>query len=82
VASRCGALASEVEAGAPLTLGSSSQSSAAAISAAHAGVEAAGAVMSARMQATGAKISAASISYDDTEAQSTATLHAVSGRLA
>jgi hypothetical protein len=81
VAGRCTALAGEVAAGAPPVSGLSSQSSAVSVSAADAGVETAGAAMATRMQATGAKISAASTSYDDTEAQSTASLRAVPGRL-
>jgi hypothetical protein len=40
----------------------------------HTGVKAAGAAMTARMQATGADIAAASISYSENETQSTIKL--------
>jgi hypothetical protein len=77
VASRCNALADEVDAGAPPALGTSGQPSSAAMNIGHTGVKAATAAMAARMQATGIDIAAASISYDENEAQSAIKLSAV-----
>jgi hypothetical protein len=77
VASRCSALAGEVDAGAPPASGASSQSSSAAMNLGHAGVKAAAAAMTTRMQATGTDITLADISYNETEAQSALELSAV-----
>jgi acyl-coenzyme A synthetase/AMP-(fatty) acid ligase len=73
-ADRCGALAAQVDAGAPPTSGSTSQPSAAAMSAGHTAVQAAATAMAARLQATGAKVSAATVSYDEQDDHSAAAL--------
>ncbi|BBY06481.1 hypothetical protein [Mycobacterium noviomagense] len=81
VASRCGALASEVAAGEAPVSGPSSRPSAAACSAGHAGVAAVQAASAARMQATRSALSAAKTAYDDNEDQSAAKLRAVGGQV-
>ena len=74
VAALCSELAGQVDAGAPLMPGSLSQPSAAAMAAGHTAVESAAAAMTARLQATGAKIARASSSYREQEARSAAAL--------
>jgi hypothetical protein len=73
-AARCKALAAQIDAGAPPASGSPSQPSAAAMSAGHAAVQAATKAMTARLQATGTKVSEASISYHEQDARSAAAL--------
>jgi hypothetical protein len=70
----CSANAAKVGAGAPPMSGSPSQPSAAAMTAGHAAVEAAAAAMTARLQATGIKISEARVSYHEQDARSAAAL--------
>jgi hypothetical protein len=54
--------------------GSPSQPSAAPMAAGHAAVEAAAAAMTARLRATGTKVSEASVSYHEQDARSAAAL--------
>lgn len=77
VASRCNSLAGEVSAGEPPPSGAPSQPSSAAMTAGHAGIKAAAATMTARMQATGTDIALADISFNETEAHAARTLSAV-----
>lgn len=79
MASRCSSLADEAAVGAAPALGALGQPSSAAMNIGHTGVKAAGAAMTARMQATGIDIAAASTSYDENEAQSAIKLSAVAG---
>ncbi|BCO38325.1 hypothetical protein BMW24_018315 [Mycobacterium heckeshornense] len=81
VASRCGALASEVDAGEAPVSRPSSQPSAAACSAGHAGVAAVQAASTARMQATSTELSTAKTAYDDNEDQSAVKLRAIGGQV-
>jgi hypothetical protein len=76
VASRCNGLADEVAVGAAPLLGALGQPSSAAMEIGHTGVKAATAAMTARMQATGIDIAAASTSYDENEARSAIKLSA------
>jgi hypothetical protein len=62
-AGRCSTLAAQADAGAPPASGSPSQPSAAGMSVGHTAVQAAAKAMAARMRATGAKVSAAAVSY-------------------
>ncbi|HEY9305379.1 MAG TPA: hypothetical protein VIO95_13910 [Mycobacterium sp.] len=77
VASRCNALADEVDSGAPPALGASSQPSSAAMKLGHAGVRAAAVAMTTRMKATAADITFADISYNENEAHSALMVSAV-----
>lgn len=77
VASRCNALAGEVDAGEPPASGAPSQPSSAAMNFGHRGVRAAAAAMTTRMEATGTDITFVDISYNETEAQSALKLSAV-----
>jgi hypothetical protein len=70
----CSAAAAQVAAGAPPLSGSPTQPSAVAMTAGHAAVEAAAAAMIARLQATGTKVSQASVSYQEHDARSAEAL--------
>jgi hypothetical protein len=70
----CSAAAAQFAAGAPPLSGSPTQPSAAAMTAGHAAVEAAAAAMIARLQATGTKVSQASVSYQEHDARSAEAL--------
>jgi hypothetical protein len=73
-ADRCAPLAAQVDAGAAPASGSPSQPSAAAMSAGHTAVQAAATAMATRLQATGVKVSAAAVSYDEQDDRSAAAL--------
>lgn len=73
-ANLCSELAAQLDIGAPPVSGSPSQPSVAAVAAAHAYVEAAAAGLTVRLQATGAKLSEAKLSYDGRDGRSAATL--------
>jgi hypothetical protein len=66
---------------APLGLGLSSQASAAAVNAVHAGVAAAGEAFAARTQITAVKTAAASFAYKSAEANSADLLDAITESL-
>jgi hypothetical protein len=73
-ADRCSALAAQVDAGAPPASGSPSQPSAAAMTTGHTAVQAAATAMAARLQATGTKVSTATVSYHEQDHHSAAAL--------
>ncbi|MDT5368573.1 MAG: hypothetical protein QOC62_3004 [Mycobacterium sp.] len=73
-ADRCSALAAQADAGGPPASGSPSQPSAASMTAGHTAVQAAAAAIAARLHATGTKISAATVSYDEQDGRTAAAL--------
>lgn len=70
----CSELAARLDIAASPVSGPPSQPSAAAVAAGHAHVEAAAAALTVRLQATGAKLFEAKLSYDEHDARSAATL--------